>query len=61
MPKYCAQEAIARGLPDYDRARADRLIKWLDKCGYSIVEKVEPSPSLAPKSTSNLERDPVRV
>ena len=57
MPRYCAEEAVARGLPDYDRARADRLIKWLDKCGYSIAEKAEPSSSSAPTSRSKIERE----
>jgi hypothetical protein len=37
--KYSARDAIARSYAPWDRAQADRLIAWLDHCGYVIVEK----------------------
>ena len=40
MRKLTPREAIARAYPGgYDRSMADRLIAWLDECGYEIVEK----------------------
>jgi hypothetical protein len=39
MRKLTPREAVARALPSYDRKMADRLIAWLDECGYQIVEK----------------------
>jgi len=39
MRKLSAREAIARSYPTWDNAMADRLISWLDHCGYQIVEK----------------------
>ncbi|NPU13084.1 MULTISPECIES: hypothetical protein [Bradyrhizobium] len=33
------REVIARSYPSWDYAMADRLIAWLDHCGYQIVEK----------------------
>ena len=38
-PKLCARDAIARTYPGWDKAMADRLIAWLDYCGYEIVKK----------------------
>jgi hypothetical protein len=38
-PRFSAREAIARSYPTWDNAMADRLIAWLDHCGYAIVEK----------------------
>ena len=37
--KFTAREVIARSYPSWDYAMADRLIAWLDHCGYTIVEK----------------------
>ncbi|MGJ5181574.1 hypothetical protein ACQR16_32590 [Bradyrhizobium oligotrophicum] len=37
--KFTAREVIARSYPSWDHAMADRLIAWLDHCGYEIVEK----------------------
>jgi hypothetical protein len=37
--KLSAREAIARSYPTWDRDTADRLIAWLDHCGYTIVKK----------------------
>ena len=39
MRRLTPREAIARAYPGYDRSMADRLIAWLDECGYEIVEK----------------------
>lgn len=39
MRKLTPREAIARAYPGYDRSMADRLIAWLDECGYQIVDK----------------------
>ncbi|HLZ03231.1 MAG TPA: hypothetical protein VKR55_13920 [Bradyrhizobium sp.] len=39
MRKMTAKEAIARIFPTYDRSMADRVLRWLDQCGYQIVEK----------------------
>ena len=38
-PKLSPRDAIARSYPGWDADLADRLIKWLDHCGYAIVEK----------------------
>lgn len=37
--KFTPREVIARSYPSWDYAMADRLIAWLDHCGYEIVEK----------------------
>ena len=43
MRKMTAKEALARALPSegamYNRPMADRILRWLDQCGYEIVEK----------------------
>jgi|SwirhisoilCB1_FD_contig_31_10062540_length_787_multi_5_in_0_out_0_2 hypothetical protein len=39
MRRLTPREAIARAYPGYDRSMADRLIAWLEECGYEIVEK----------------------
>jgi hypothetical protein len=39
------EEAVARFFSrgtSYDRVEAQRLIQWLDKCGYKIVPKEQP-------------------
>jgi hypothetical protein len=38
MRKLIPREAVARAFPSHDRQMADRLIAWLDHCGYQIVE-----------------------
>jgi hypothetical protein len=38
-PKLSARDAIARSYPSWDPGMADRMIAWLDHCGYAIVEK----------------------
>jgi hypothetical protein len=37
--KFSVREVIARSYPSWDYAMADRLVAWLDHCGYEIVEK----------------------
>lgn len=37
--KLTPRQVIARSYPSWDYAMADRLIAWLDECGYEIVEK----------------------
>jgi hypothetical protein len=38
-PKLSARDAVARSYPSWDHGMADRMIAWLDHCGYAIVEK----------------------
>jgi hypothetical protein len=38
-PQFTIHEAVARCFPTshgYDRKAADRVIKWLESCGYEI-------------------------
>ncbi|CCD92588.1 conserved hypothetical protein [Bradyrhizobium sp. ORS 375] len=61
MPrKLPPRQVIARSYPTWDYAMADRLIAWLDDCGYEIVEKAaHPDASLvpaAPEKETSLER-----
>lgn len=37
--RFSVREVIARSYPTWDHAMADRLIAWLDECGYQIIEK----------------------
>jgi hypothetical protein len=37
--KYSVREAVARAYVGRDLAQADRVIAWLDGCGYAIVSK----------------------
>lgn len=37
--KLTPRQVIARSYPSWDYAMADRLIAWLDDCGYEIVQK----------------------
>jgi len=53
---FTVHEAVARFFPagaDYDHKEADRLITWLESCGYAVVPKshnaAEP-PAPHPKS-----------
>ena len=39
--KLTARQAVARAFPTYDYVMADRMISWLEDCGYEIVEKDE--------------------
>jgi hypothetical protein len=50
MRKLSPREAIARSYPSWDLTMADRLITWLDQCGYQIVEKSEANASQASNS-----------
>jgi hypothetical protein len=46
--KLTPRQAIARSFPTWDEVMADRLIAWLDRCGYDIVEKPHGQASLVP-------------
>ena len=37
--KYSVREVVARSYVGWDFAQADRVIAWLDQCGYVIVSK----------------------
>jgi hypothetical protein len=37
--KYSVREAVARSYVGWDFVQADRVIAWLDRCGYVIVSK----------------------
>ena len=57
---FSVQDAVARFFPageDYDRKEAERLISWLDSCGYAVVPKApaagEPSTKRGKKSSGN--------
>jgi hypothetical protein len=39
--KLTPRQVIARSYPTWDYAMADRLIAWLEHCGYEIVNKGE--------------------
>jgi hypothetical protein len=39
--KYSVREAVARAYVGWDLAQADRVIAWLDGCGYAIVSKAD--------------------
>jgi hypothetical protein len=60
MRKLSPKEAVARALPSYDRAMADRFIAWLDDCGYQIVEKYQVS-VMPPDSTDGEHRQNLEV
>jgi hypothetical protein len=51
--KLTPRQAIARPFPTWDNAMADRLIKWLDHCGYEIVEKPHAEASLVPAASDD--------
>jgi hypothetical protein len=51
--KLTPRQAIARSFPTWDHAMADRLIAWLDHCGYQIVEKPHAGPSLVPSASDD--------
>jgi hypothetical protein len=48
--RYDIREAVARAYTGWDRAQADRVIAWLDQCGYEIVKKpiVVDAPTIQP-------------
>jgi hypothetical protein len=49
--KLTAREAIARSYATWDHAMADRVIAWLDHCGYVIVEKPHAEATLVPSAS----------
>jgi hypothetical protein len=56
--KLTPRQVIARSYPSWDYAMADRLIAWLDDCGYEIVEKgvAHPDASLVPAASDTEEQ-----
>jgi hypothetical protein len=51
--KLTLRQAIATSFPTWDDAMADRLIAWLDHCGYQIVEKPHAEASLVPSASDD--------
>jgi hypothetical protein len=49
--KLSAREVIARSYPTWDYDMADRLIAWLNECGYQIVEKQYADATLVPSAS----------
>jgi hypothetical protein len=51
--KLTPRQVIARSYPTWDYEMADRLIAWLEDCGYEIVEKgiTHRDASLVPTAT----------
>jgi hypothetical protein len=41
--KLTPRQVIARSYPTWDYAMADRLIAWLEDCGYEVVKKAQPA------------------
>lgn len=39
--KLTPRQVIARSYPTWDYAMADRMIAWLEDCGYEIVKKAK--------------------
>jgi hypothetical protein len=39
MDNYAVRRVVSRFFPNYDRVLADRLIAWLNDCGYAIVPR----------------------
>jgi hypothetical protein len=35
------RESVSRFFPGKDREAADRLVEWLDRCGYRITPKTD--------------------
>jgi hypothetical protein len=58
--KFTPRQVIARSYPTWDYDMADRLIAWLDDCGYQIVEKGQARPhedaSLVPVASDERSR-----
>ncbi len=53
---FSVQDAVARFFPagaDYDRKEAERLISWLDSCGYAVVPKAVTATEPTPKRHQN--------
>ncbi|BAM89076.1 conserved hypothetical protein [Bradyrhizobium oligotrophicum S58] len=54
--KLTPRQVIARSYPTWDYAMADRVIAWLEDCGYEIVEKgaTHPDASLVPAAPESV-------
>lgn len=60
--KLTPRQVIARSYPSWDYAMADRLIAWLDDCGYAIVEKSDhDDASLVPSAAQQQNEDALRL
>jgi len=60
---FSVQEAVARFFPagaDYDRKEAERLISWLDSCGYAVVPKAPAASEPSTQQVQNGSRRPVQ-
>jgi hypothetical protein len=59
--KYSVREAVARSYVGWDFAQADRVIAWLDECGYVIVKKdglqAETATTHSARKNENLHQD----
>jgi hypothetical protein len=53
--KYSVRDAVARSYVGWDLAQADRVIAWLDECGYAIVSKAALHDKATPIPNSNTE------
>ena len=53
--KLSIREAVARSYPGWNRVEADRMIAWLDKCGYAIVEKDLVQPETTSIASSSID------
>jgi hypothetical protein len=53
--KYSVHEAVARSYVGWDFAQADRVIAWLDQCGYAIVSKAPLQDEATPIPNSKME------
>ena len=60
---FSVQEAVARFFPagaDYDRKEAERLICWLDSCGYAVVPKAPAASEPSTQQVQNGSRRPAQ-
>jgi hypothetical protein len=53
--KYSIREAVARSYVGWDFVQADRVIAWLDRCGYTIVSKEALHDEATPIPNSKME------
>ncbi len=60
---FSVQEAVARFFPagaDYDRKEAERLICWLDSCGYAVMPKAPAASEPGTQQAQNGSRRPAQ-
>jgi hypothetical protein len=56
--KYGVRDAVARSNAGRSLARADRMIAWIDRRGYAIVDKDSLNADATPAATSTIKRSP---